>query len=132
MPFQTDCIVTSDDVSEKHPYALELKTLLRLDGPIRAHAVFDVEGVPTVVFVGKDGDPLSSQALDKTRKCVWNQNLANIVIEIEGETALAVPARKLDNAGEQLILDDARPDGPFSALDIASSNVTRRVPIGSM
>ena len=117
-----------DDVSEKHPYALELKTLLRLDGPIRAHAVFDVEGVPTVVFVGKDGDPLSSQALDKTRKCVWNQNLANIVIEIEGETALAVPARKLDNAGEQLILDDARPDGPFSALDIASSNVTRRVP----
>ena len=33
-----------DDVPETHPYALELKTLLRPEGPIRAHAVFDVEG----------------------------------------------------------------------------------------
>ncbi|MWB79696.1 N-6 DNA methylase [Pseudooceanicola sp. 216_PA32_1] len=117
-----------DDVPETHPYALELKTLLRPEGPIRAHAVFDVEGVPTVVFVGEDGDPLSSQALDEIRKRVWNQNLATIVIEIKGDTALAVPARKLRNAGQQLILDDARPDGPFSALDIASANVSRRVP----
>ena len=117
-----------DGVSETHPYALELKTLLSPEGAIRAQAVFDVEGVPTVVFVEEDGDPLSSQALDEIRKRVWNQNLATIVIEVQGDSALVVPARKLRDAGERLGLIDARPDGPFSALDIASANVSRRVP----
>ncbi|NIJ42081.1 hypothetical protein FHS78_002374 [Parvibaculum indicum] len=117
-----------EDVPETHPYALELKTLLKPEGPIRAQAVFDVEGVPTVVFVGEDGDLLSSQALDEIRKRIWNQNLATVVIEVTGDTAQALPARKLRNAGEKLVLDDARPDGPFSALDIASANVSRRVP----
>lgn len=115
-------------VPETHPYALELKTLLRPDGDIRAQAVFDVEGVPTVVFVGDDDGPLSTQALDEARKRIWNQNLATVVIEAMGEEALALPARKLRKAGERLSLDDARPDGPFSALDIASANVSRRVP----
>lgn len=116
------------EVPETHPYALELKTLLRPDGAIRAQAVFDVEGVPTVVFVGDDSKPLSTQALDEARKRIWNQNLATVVIELKGEEALALPARKLPNAGERFSLSDARPDGPFSALDIASANVTRRVP----
>lgn len=117
-----------ETVPETHPYALELKTLLRSDGVIRAQAVFDVEGVPTVVFVGDDNEPLSTQALDEARKRIWNQNLATIVIELNGEDALALPARKLRNAGERFSLSDARPDGPFSALDIASANVARRVP----
>ncbi|WP_145916955.1 N-6 DNA methylase, partial [Erythrobacter sp. QSSC1-22B] len=116
------------EVPETHPYALELKTLLKPDGAIRAQAVFDVEGVPTVVFVGDDSKPLSTQALDEARKRIWNQNLATVVIELKGEEALALPARKLPNAGERFSLSDARPDGPFSALDIASANVTRRVP----
>lgn len=115
-------------VSETHPYALEIKTLLRPDGDIRAQAVFDVESVPTVVFVGDEDEPLSRHALDEARKRIWNQNLVTVVIEVKGEEALALPARKLRNAGERLFLDQARPDGPFSALDITSANISRRVP----
>ncbi len=111
-----------------HPYALEIKTLLKPDGAVRAKAVFDVEGVPSVVFVGDDEEPLSPRALDEIRKKIWNQNLATVVIEVAGEGAVAQPARKLKNVGVPLQLSDARPDGPFSALDIASANLSRRNP----
>ena len=113
---------------ETHPYALEIKALLRPDGPIRAQAVFDVEGVPTVVFVGDDDKPLSKAELDEARKRIWNQNLATVVIDIGSTEALALPARKLPNSGKKLLLDQARPDGPFSARDIASADVWRREP----
>jgi hypothetical protein len=115
-------------IPDAHPYALEIKTLLKPEGAIRARAVFEVEGVPTVVFVSEDGAPLSSAALDEARKKIWNQNLATIVIEVVGDKALALPARKLKKAGERLHLADARPDGPFSALDVATANLSRRVP----
>lgn len=115
-------------IPETHPYALEIRALLRPDGAVRAQAVFDVEGVPTVVFVGDDDAPLSSVALDNARKRIWNQNLATVVIEVKGEQAVALPARKLKSAGEHLRLDEARPDGPFSALDIATANLSRRMP----
>ena len=51
--------VRGEAIPETHPYALEIKTLLRPDGAVRAQAVFDVEGVPTVVFVGDDEAPLT-------------------------------------------------------------------------
>jgi hypothetical protein len=117
-----------DNVPEIHPYALEIKSLLKPDGAIQAQAVFDVEGVPTVVFVGDGDEPLTAAALDEIRKRIWNQNLATIVIEIKGESAFARPARKLRNAEESLTLVEARPDGPFSAFDIASANLSRRAP----
>lgn len=117
---------SGETVPETHPYALEIRTLLKPDGAIRAQAVFDVEGVPTVVFVGGDDEPLAAGVLDTIRKRIWNQNLASVVIEIRGDTAIALPARKLAGAGERLTLEGARPDGPFSALDIASANLTRR------
>ena len=50
------------------------------------------------------------------------------MIEVKGDEAVALPARKLRKAGERLRLADARPDGPFSALDIATANVSRRMP----
>jgi hypothetical protein len=53
------------DVAETHPYALEIKALLRPEGAIRAQAVFDVEGVPTVIFIGDDNTP-SRRALSMT------------------------------------------------------------------
>lgn len=115
-------------VPETHPYALEIKTLLKPDGAICAQAVFDVEGVPTVVFVGQDGAPMSSADLDKARQRIWNQNLATIVIELKGDEATALPARKLKRAGEHLRLNEARPDGPFSALDVSTANLSRRLP----
>lgn len=115
-------------IPDAHPYALEIKTLLKPDGAVRAQAVFEVEGVPTVVFVGQDGAPLSRAELDEARKKIWNQNLATVVIEVVGDQALALPARKLKKAGEHLKLEEARPDGPFSALDVATANLSRRLP----
>ena len=120
--------VRGEAVAETHPYGLEIKALLKPDGAVRAQAVFDVEGVPTVVFVGDDGQGLSAHTLDEARKRIWNQNLATVVIEVRGEEAVALPARKLKKAGERLRLTDARPDGPFSAQDVATANLSRRVP----
>lgn len=117
-----------EGIPDAHPYALEIRTLLRPDGAIRAQAVYEVEGVPTVVFVGNDDKPLSPTELDEARKRIWNQNLATVVIEIKGSEALAVPTRKLKDAGERLYLADARPDGPFSALDVSTANLSRRMP----
>ncbi|MBU9210715.1 SAM-dependent methyltransferase [Burkholderia multivorans] len=113
-------------VPAAHPYAMEINSLLKPNGAIRAQAVFDVEGVPTVVFVGDDG-PLSPTSLDDVRKRIWNQNLATVVIELKGSEAVARPARKLQ-AEQRLCLDDARPDGLFSALDVATANLSRRLP----
>ena len=118
--------VRGTEVPAAHPYAMEITGLLKPSGAIRAQAVFDVEGVPTVVFVGEDG-PLTSSALDDVRKRIWNQNLATVVIELRGPEAVALPARKLQSE-QRLQLDDARPDGPFSALDIATANLSRRLP----
>ena len=117
-----------DTVPENHPFASEIKVLLRLSDPIRARAVFEVEGTPAVTFLASSEDrPLSSDELDDIRKRIWNQNLVNIVVEITGDRATALPARKL-NATEHLRLADARPDGPFSAIDIISANLCRRLP----
>lgn len=116
-------------IREGHPYALEIETLLRPEGAIRAQAVFDVEGVPTVVFIADaDGALLSTDKLDAIRQRVWNQNLATIIIELSGERARIVPSRKLPGAAEGLQLAEAQPDGPFSALDVASANLSRRIP----
>lgn len=114
-------------VPDTHPYALEIKGLLKPDGAIRAQAVFDVEGVPTVVFLGDNG-PLSPSELDEARKRIWNQNLATVVIELRGAQAIALPARKLHKPEQRLNLNEARPDGPFSALDVATANLSRRLP----
>ena len=120
---------SGDTVPPIHPYALEIRALLKPDGSVCARAVFDVEGVPTIVFL--DGDTQSGaprQALDDARQRIWNQNLATIVIHIRGDEAIALPARKLETAEQRLRLEQVRRDGPFSAADVVSANLTRRVP----
>jgi len=115
-------------IREGHPYALEIETLLRPDGAIRAKAVFDVEGVPTVVFLADEGHFLSTDQLDAIRQCIWNQNLAPVLVEFCDDIARVVPTRKLSDSVQELRLAEAEPDGPFSALDIASANLSRRMP----
>ena len=91
--------------------------------------MFDVEGVPTIVVLDDDiqGDT-AEQALDEARKRIWNQNLATIVIHIQGDRAVALPARKLEAAAHRLRFEEVRRDGPFSASDVVSANLTRRIP----
>jgi hypothetical protein len=120
--------VRGTPVPEAHPYALEINALLQPEGAIRAQAVFDVEGVPTVVFVSdEDGSALSPEALDLIRKRIWNQNLASVVIELREDAAQVLPARKLRDS-EVLEFAAASSDGPFSARDVASANLARRLP----
>lgn len=117
------------NIREGHPYVLEITNLLKPEGAIRAHAVFDVEGVPTVVFVlVDDSGAAASDNLDAIRQRIWNQNLATVIIEVADDKARVAPARKTNEDPVEIKLIDARPDGPFSALDIASSNLSRRVP----
>ena len=120
-----------DLVPSTHPYALEIHALLQGDGSIRARAVFDVEGVPTIVFLDDDangGVPLP--ALDDVRKRIWNQNLATVVVHVRGESAVALPARKLKSAKAEQSLrsEERRQDGPFSASEVVSARLTTRLP----
>ena len=118
-----------DTVPPRHPYALEIHTLLKHDGRVRARAVFDVEGVPTIVFLDDDTHAsTAASALDEVRQRIWNQNLATVVIHVQGDRAVALPARKLQAAEQRLTFQQARRDGPFSAFDVVSANLTRRIP----
>ena len=91
--------------------------------------MFDVEGVPTIVVLDGDiRDSTADQALDEARKRIWNQNLATIVIHVRGDEAVALPARKLEAAEHRLRFEEVRRDGAFSASDVASANLTRRIP----
>lgn len=115
------------DVRGNHPYALEIRSLLQADGVVRAQAVFDVEGVPTVVVVGGHGHPLTSDELDDARKRIWNQNLATVVINVHGDVAAVLPVRKLAEK-QVLTLAQATADGPFSVAEVSSASLTRRLP----
>lgn len=118
-----------DTIPPKHPFALEIHALLKHDGSVRARAVFDVEGVPTIVVL--DGDNhggATDPAIDEARKRIWNQNLATIVIHVQRDQAVALPARKLEAAEHRLHIEDIRRDGPFSVSDVVSANLTRRIP----
>ena len=100
-------------ISHAHPHALELNALLKPDGEVRAHAVFDVERMPTVIFLGADDEPLSLEALDEARKRIWNQNLATVVIDVQGDQALALQhgnCRRQENFSSWIKLVEM---GPF-------------------
>jgi|TARA_R110000824_G_C15228638_1_gene678249 hypothetical protein len=119
---------TASDIPDTHPYGPEINALLRPDGAIRARAVFEVEGVPSVVFLGDDDNPIPDIELDRIRQKIWNQNLVNVVLEIRGESAHILPARKLTDGAQTLELSKARADGEFSAREISSASIVRRLP----
>ena len=110
-------------VPPAHPYAAELRNLLDPDGWIRAKAVFEVDGTPTVVFV----ESMPGDALDAIRQRIWNQNLVTIVLEIEGDQLRALSPQR---TSVPVALDrrQATAEGPWSAADIQSGDVAERVP----
>lgn len=118
----------AEAIGAAHPYASELRTLLDANGPIRANAVFDVEGVPTVVFVEGESDrPLTAEALNAVRQRLWNQNLVSVVLAITDKRAVALPVPRLPHTSETLHLAEASPYGHFSAAEIRSSDLARRL-----
>jgi hypothetical protein len=118
----------ADVIAPSHPFSVELKDLLCVDGQIGAHAVFEVQGCPTVAFFDDDGSLLSSvEQFDRIRQRIWNQNLISVVVVASNAGIVAYPlARKLKP--ELLSISQASLHGPFSAADIRSGEVQQRLP----
>ena len=116
------------DVSATHPFASEIAALLDPQRSIRASAVFDVNGIPTVTFLQSTDDLSSPSAtLDAIRQRIWNQNLIRIIVDLHPAGATAYPATRL-RSSERLPFTDARTDGRLSATEIASGHLSRRLP----
>ena len=112
-----------EHVPATHRYATELRALLAPDGLIRAKAVFDVDGTPTVAFI----ENTPGVSVDAIRQRIWNQNLVTIVLEVGNDTASAYSPQR-DEKPIALTLEAAKPDGRWSAKDIQSGDIAQRVP----
>lgn len=113
-------------IAEDHAYRAELSELLRPDGGVRAEAVFDVDGVPTVCFLADDGRLLANPGkLAELRRRIWNQNLVSVVLLVGDDEARAMPVARLDEA-EVIALEQARPFSAFSAQDVQSGDLFTR------
>lgn len=120
---------SGDAIDAAHPYASELGDLLRPDGQIRAQAVFDVQGFPTVVFFEDDGTLLQSrEQLDRIRQRIWNQNLISIVMVVNEDGLIAFPLDRKGKPSKELKLSDASLYGPMSAADVRSNEIRQRFP----
>lgn len=114
-------------VTPEHPYAIELDAVLDPRGAIRAKAVFDVEGLPTVAFLQNDSDqPLRPADIDRIRQRIWNQNLLSVVLVIDDDELTALPVSRRGDAGSDLRLVEASASGAYSAADIRSSDIQQR------
>lgn len=121
--------LSSESLPADHPYRSELVDLLNPQGHIRAQAVFDVEGVPTVCFLEQGGDEITdSRVFDLVRQRAWNQNLVSIVLFVDDQRATAVPTSIRRVAPETIEFTQARSFGNFSREDIQSGAVFTRHP----
>lgn len=120
-----------EPVPQNHPYAPELRDLLSPEGEIRAHAVFDVDGVPAITFVVAGGaSPLRDpEHLLQLRQRIWNQGLITVVLVVDRDAATAYPASAVAGAQATLRLADAKADGPWSCSDLLSGDVRERNPM---
>ncbi|QKO20901.1 Eco57I restriction-modification methylase domain-containing protein [Rhodoferax sp. BAB1] len=116
----------ADGLKGQHRYGPELDVLLDPAGPIRAHAVFDVEGVPTVCFFHDDGLLNDAQRLNDIRRRIWNQNLVSIILVLSGSTVTPVPVSKRANVGTPVQQSAASSHGLFSAADVQSGDLYAR------
>lgn len=110
-----------------HPYRSELKGLLDPQGAIRAKAVFDVDGVPTVCFLDHDGGATDGESLIRAvRERAWNQNLVSIVLAVDDSQAIVAPVAMPGANVCTLSFEQARRFGEFSSADIQSGEVFNR------
>lgn len=108
----------------RHAYAAELRAMLDPTGLIRATAVFDVEGMPTVCFIDSDGR--AEGWVDTIRQRIWNQNLVTIVLEVDDRRVVARSPLVSASGQEELVLSEATKEGRLSAADVQSGDVWAR------
>ena len=117
-----------DVVLPSHSYAPELHEMLHPTGAIRAKAVFDVEGMPTIAFFEEDAEqPLDAHGLDQIRQCLWNQNLISVILVIHGDYVTPLPVSRKVPPASPLPLTEATSKGLFSAVEICSNAIQRRL-----
>ncbi len=126
-PASSSLHLASSQLAPRHPYAPELHDLLNPQGEIRAEAVFDVEGVPTVSFFVDDGSLLSdAHRLNALRQRIWNQGLVTVLLVIRETDIVPVPVAPRRKPGAALPWAQARRDGPLSRADIQSGDIRER------
>lgn len=113
-----------DSVSPLHSYRNEIQELLDPKNTIRATAVFDVDGVPTVCFIEDDGDLAESQEkLNRIREKIWNQNLISVAFVVNSDQALAMPIGRKELEHERITWDQREPTGPYSCRGIQAGEL---------
>ncbi|WP_077277139.1 HsdM family class I SAM-dependent methyltransferase [Thioalkalivibrio denitrificans] len=116
-----------DSASPLHAYRNEIQELLDPGNEIRATAVFDVEGVPTVCFIEDDGSLANSQeSLNRIREKIWNQNLISVALVVNLDQALALPVGRKTLEPERITWAQREPNGPYSCRGIQTGELFRR------
>lgn len=113
-------------VPAHHGYASELRALLDPTGPIRATAVFDIHGMPTVCFIDPAGQP--GGWVEGVRQRIWNQNLVSIVLVVDDHRLTAYSPLRLAATPEEITLAAASPEGPLAPADMQSGDIWSRRP----
>lgn len=127
---ENQLFLEKESVAPEHPYSIEMWEMLNKDGDIRASAIFDVEGVPTVAFFDRQkGDELSESSLQLIRQKLWNQNLVSVVLVFDEAAVTAFPVSKKKDKGQRIDRESASQNGLFSASEIASSDIRQRLPL---
>lgn len=119
--------VPGSPVDPAHPYASEIQSLLDQTGPVRATAVFDVDGVPTVCFL-EGPELLKPDWVDAVRQRIWNQSLVSIVLKVESDGLVPLPLKKNEAPLPRMPLDRASSEGEYSAPEVQSGDIARRLP----
>lgn len=110
------------------PYAPELHELLQPEGEFELDAVFAVEDTPTVCFIDAERAK-TDVAIDRLRQKLWNQNLASALLVVS-ETELcaySIPTWEALTHQDPLSFGEARFDGHWSATEVQSSDLQRRL-----
>jgi len=115
-----------DPVPAKHAYASELRALLDPKGFIKATAVFDVQGMPTMCFLDPSGR--KEGWIDAVRQRIWNQDLVSILLVLEDTQLTAYSPLKSADAVEILAFSDANPSARLAPADVQSGDVWSRQP----
>lgn len=116
-----------DAIAPQHAYRNEIQELLDPAAPIRATAVFDVDGVPTVCFIEDDERVADNEeTLNRIREKIWNQNLISVILVVNPHHALALPVGRKGLEPERISWDDREPAGPYSCRGIQTGELFRR------
>ncbi len=123
-----DALLTLHDQVGRRPYASELRDLLDPEGDFRFAAVFVVEDTPTICFANAE-DFASSAEIDAVRQRLWNQNLISALVILDQKRLCAYPIPKANVETKINILSrtKVRDDGHWSASEVQSSDIQRRL-----